>query len=76
MDADQAYNAFVTGCALAGPGVCPLASTGQSPLDVHENIQALLKTAHDAFRMDPSVPVTSGQLRCTLNRLIPIAERN
>ncbi|KAI0758742.1 TAP-like protein-domain-containing protein [Fomes fomentarius] len=63
VDADQTYNAFVTGCTLAGPDVCPLASTGHSPLDVHESIQALFKTAHDAFRMDPSVPVTSGQLR-------------
>lgn len=65
VDADKAYTAFFTGCALAGPDACPFASSDiASPLDVHVNILALLQSAYDAFRAnESSVPVTSGQLR-------------
>ena len=67
-DADKVYEAFFTGCALAGPEGCSIASAGQTPLDVNNNIQQLLQAAHDATRANSSVPVTSGQIRSTLDR--------
>ncbi|KAI0758743.1 alpha/beta-hydrolase [Fomes fomentarius] len=72
VDADQVYNGFVTGCALAGPDACPLASSAESPspLDVHEKVQGLLAAAHDAFRANSSVPISSGQLRLVFRDLI------
>ncbi|EIW56311.1 alpha/beta-hydrolase [Trametes versicolor FP-101664 SS1] len=59
-DADKAYEVFLTGCALAGPQGCPIASAeGQTAADIDATIQALLKQAHDAARRNASVPVTS-----------------
>lgn len=63
-DADKAYEVFLTGCALAGPQGCPIASAeGQTAADIDANIQALLKQAHDAARKNASVPVTSEIIR-------------
>ncbi|KAI0743118.1 TAP-like protein-domain-containing protein [Daedaleopsis nitida] len=62
-DADRLYEAFITGCALAGPEGCAITTKGQTPLDLHESFQAVLKTAHDAAVRDPTVPYTSGTLR-------------
>ena len=67
-DADKVYEAFFTGCALAGPEGCSIASEGQTPLDVNNNIQQLLQAAHDATRANSSVPITSGQIRSRSNR--------
>lgn len=66
-DADKVYEAFFTGCALAGPEGCSIASAGQTPLDVNNNMQQLLQAAHDATRANSSVPVTSGQIRSRSN---------
>ncbi|EIW56290.1 uncharacterized protein TRAVEDRAFT_128279 [Trametes versicolor FP-101664 SS1] len=56
-DADKVYEVFLTGCALAGPQGCPIASAeGQTAADVDATIQALLKQAHDAARRNASVP--------------------
>lgn len=63
-DADKAYEVFLTGCALAGPQGCPIASAeGQTAADIDATIQALLKQAHDAARKNASVPVTSEIIR-------------
>ncbi|KAI0685531.1 Alpha/Beta hydrolase protein [Cerioporus squamosus] len=69
-DADRVYEAFFTGCALSGPSGCPITTTGQTPLDVNDGIQALLQAAHDAFRANASVPVTSGQIRALLRTIM------
>ncbi|KAI0830715.1 TAP-like protein-domain-containing protein [Trametes gibbosa] len=67
VDDDYAYEGFFTGCALAGPEHCSIASAGQTPSEVNGNIQALLQAAHDAtFRGSGPVPVTSGLIRATL----------
>ncbi|KAI0350509.1 hypothetical protein OH77DRAFT_1430975 [Trametes cingulata] len=63
MDIDKVYTAFYTGCALAGPQGCAIASAGQSPSEVNGDIQALLQQAHDVFVKNASVPVTSGLIR-------------
>ena len=60
---DNIYKALITGCALAGPEECAIASEGDTPLDVNDTVQALLKAAHDATRKNSSVPLTSGQIR-------------
>ncbi|KAI0673272.1 TAP-like protein-domain-containing protein [Trametes maxima] len=67
-DADKVYEGFITGCALSGHAGCPIASTdqGQSPEDVDASIQALLQRAHDAARMNSSVPFTSAVIRESL----------
>ncbi|KAI0743109.1 TAP-like protein-domain-containing protein [Daedaleopsis nitida] len=62
-DADRLYEAFITGCALAGPQGCAITTEGQTPLELHASFQAILKTAHDAAVRDPTVPITSGTLR-------------
>ncbi|KAL1943402.1 hypothetical protein VTO73DRAFT_4477 [Trametes versicolor] len=63
-DADKAYEVFLTGCALAGPQGCPIASAeGQTAADIDATIQALLKQAHDAARKNASAPVTSEIIR-------------
>lgn len=62
-DTDKVYEAFVTGCALAGPEGCPIASSNASASDVDANIQALLQDARDAARKDASAPVTSADIR-------------
>lgn len=63
-DADKAYEVFLTGCALAGPQGCPIASAeGQTAADIDATVQALLKQAHDAARRNASVPVTSELIR-------------
>ncbi|KAH9858204.1 TAP-like protein-domain-containing protein [Lenzites betulinus] len=67
VDDDHAFEGFYTGCALAGSEHCAIAAAGQSPLEVNDNIQALLQTAHDVtIRGSGSVPVTSGIIRSTL----------
>ncbi|KAI0369592.1 alpha/beta-hydrolase [Pilatotrama ljubarskyi] len=65
-DADKVYQGFVTGCALAGPSGCAIAQANQSAADVDATIQALLKRAHDAARVNSSVPVTSADIRSAL----------
>ena len=62
-NADDVYEGFVTGCALAGPAACSIASEGQSPADVDKTIQTIFNTAYDAAQKNSSVPLTSGQLR-------------
>nr|VWP01715.1 Guanine nucleotide-binding protein alpha-4 subunit [Ganoderma boninense] len=67
QDADDIYYGLVTGCALAGPAGCALStSQGQSPADVDQTVQTVLRMAHDAARKNSSVPLTSGQLRTAL----------
>ncbi|KAJ8494840.1 hypothetical protein ONZ51_g2091 [Trametes cubensis] len=66
MDADKVYDAFVTGCALAGPDGCSIATQGRTPADVDANIQTLLQRAHDAAHKNSSVPVTSADIRAQL----------
>ncbi len=63
VSVDTIYKALITGCALAGPAGCAAASEGDGPLDVDAKIQALLKTAYDAAHVNPSAPLTSGQIR-------------
>ncbi|KAM5541070.1 hypothetical protein V8D89_005381 [Ganoderma adspersum] len=62
-DSDRVYEGFVTGCALAGSHGCPIASNASSAVEVDKNIQSLLQAAHDAARKDPSVPVSSTDIR-------------
>ena len=62
-NSDDVYDGLVTGCALAGPAGCSIATEGQSPADVDKTIQTILGLAHDAARKNPSAPLTSGQLR-------------
>ena len=64
VDADVDFKAFFTGCALAGPENCALMSAGQTPLEVNDNIQAILKAGRDVWYANASAPLTSGALRC------------
>ncbi|RPD70243.1 hypothetical protein L226DRAFT_514780 [Lentinus tigrinus ALCF2SS1-7] len=66
VSADTIYKGLITGCALAGPAGCAVASEGDGPLDIDAKFQALLKAAYDATRANASVPVTLGQIRTTL----------
>ncbi|KAI0636319.1 TAP-like protein-domain-containing protein [Trametes polyzona] len=67
VDDDHVYEGFYTACALAGAEHCALASPGQSPEDVDNNIQTLLKAARDAtVENNHSVAVTSGLIRSTI----------
>lgn len=64
VDADDVYKGFVTGCALAGPDGCPLSTElGQTPSEVNDIVQGVLKAARDAAIANSSVPLTSGDLR-------------
>ena len=63
-DADKVYNGFITGCFLSGPAGCPIAVNTTSPEEVDQKIQALLQAAHDAAGKDPSVAVSSSDIRC------------
>ena len=63
-DSDLDFKAFFTGCALAGPENCVLASAGQTPLEVNNNIQTILKTGRDVWYANASAPLTSGAIRC------------
>ena len=63
-DSDRVYEGFVTGCALAGSHGCPIAANASSAVEVDKNIQSLLEAAHDAARKDPSVLVSSSDIRC------------
>ena len=67
MDADKVYDAFVTGCALAGPDGCSIATQGQTLANVDADIQALLQRAHDAARKNSFVSVTSADIRGEYN---------
>ena len=65
FDADDVYKGFVTGCALSGPDGCAISTQrNQTPNDVNDIVQGLIKTAHDATLTKPSVMLTSGQIRC------------
>ncbi|KAI0325950.1 alpha/beta-hydrolase [Cubamyces sp. BRFM 1775] len=66
VDADKVYNAFIAGCALAGPDGCSITTQGQTLSNVDADIQALLQRAHDAARKNSSVPVTSADVRAQL----------
>ncbi|KAH9892884.1 alpha/beta-hydrolase [Cubamyces lactineus] len=70
MDADRVYDACVTGCALAGPHGCSIATQGQTPVEVDADIQALLQRAHGAARKNSSVPVTSADVRAQLGSIL------
>ena len=63
VSADTIYKALITGCALTGPNGCAAASEGDGPLDIDAKVQALLKTAYDATKLNASVPLTSGDIR-------------
>ncbi|KAI0633179.1 TAP-like protein-domain-containing protein [Trametes polyzona] len=66
-DSDKVYEGFITGCALAGPSGCPIAtSEGQSAADIDATIQALIRQAHEADRRNASLPVTSQTIRSEL----------
>ncbi|KAI0769262.1 alpha/beta-hydrolase [Trametes elegans] len=66
LDSQKVYDALMTGCALAGPEGCAMASNGSSAADVDKTFQDLLKLAHDAQRVNSSVTVTSGIIRSAL----------
>lgn len=70
VSTDAVYDGLFTGCALAGPSGCVVAANASgnppTPLDVNAVIQSLFETAHDATRKDPTVPITSGELRGAL----------
>ena len=76
VSTDTIYKALVTGCALAGPAGCAPASNGDSPDDVDAKVQALLKAAYDAKKVNASVPLTSGHIRCELSALARRAMHN
>ena len=65
VDADSAYKALITGCALTGPAGCGMASQNDGPLDVDAAVQDILTAAHDAVQrsQDASDLLTSGQIR-------------
>ncbi|KAI0709118.1 hypothetical protein C8Q76DRAFT_742305 [Earliella scabrosa] len=61
--ADANYKGFITGCALAGPEGCAIASEGDGPLEINAKVQSLLKAAYHATRANASFPLTSGLIR-------------
>ena len=64
--ADNVYRGFITGCALSGPAGCPISThPGQTPREVNDIFQSMLKTAHDAALVNASAPITSGEIRST-----------
>ncbi|KAI0673269.1 alpha/beta-hydrolase [Trametes maxima] len=65
-DADKVYEGFVSGCSLAGPEGCPIASQGDSAADVNDTIQALLQLAHDTQLKNSSVSVRSTDVRVAI----------
>ncbi len=64
VSADNIYKALLTGCALTGPRGCAAASEGDGPLEINAKVQTLLTAAYDATKVNASVPVTSGNIRC------------
>ncbi|RPD63511.1 alpha/beta-hydrolase [Lentinus tigrinus ALCF2SS1-6] len=66
VSADTIYKALITGCALTGPSGCAAASEGDGPLDIDFKVQALIKTAYGATKLNASVPITSGDIRIEL----------
>ncbi|KAM5539524.1 hypothetical protein V8D89_006796 [Ganoderma adspersum] len=62
-NSDDVYKGLITGCALAGPDGCALASAGDGPLDVNDHIQDIINAAHSAEAADPSSPITPGIVR-------------
>ncbi|KAI0633182.1 TAP-like protein-domain-containing protein [Trametes polyzona] len=67
VDSDKLYEGFLTGCALAGPDGCSIAtSEGQSAADIDATIQALIQQAHEVDRANASLPVTSEIIRSGL----------
>ncbi|RPD55343.1 alpha/beta-hydrolase [Lentinus tigrinus ALCF2SS1-6] len=66
ISTDTIYKAIITGCALSGPSGCAAASEGDGPLDIDAKLQALMKTAYDATKLNASVPMTSGAIRNVL----------
>ncbi|KAH9851186.1 alpha/beta-hydrolase [Lenzites betulinus] len=70
-DTDKVYTAFLTGCALAGPENCPIAtSENQTAADLDAVVQALIVQAHAAAQKNASVPVTSATIRLALLSLM------
>ncbi|PIL25656.1 hypothetical protein GSI_11406 [Ganoderma sinense ZZ0214-1] len=65
-NSDDVYKGLVTGCALAGPDGCALASTGDGPLDVNDHIQDIFNAAHSAEAANASSPITPGIVRTQL----------
>ena len=66
VDADDVYRTFVIGCALSGPDGCPISTQAdQSPAEVDDIVQAVLKAAHDAAFANSSAPLPSGLIRGT-----------
>ncbi|KAI0820123.1 TAP-like protein-domain-containing protein [Trametes gibbosa] len=64
VDTDKVYEGFLTGCALAGPEGCPIAtSKNQTAADLDAVVQALIVQAHAAARKNASAPVTSATIR-------------
>ncbi|KAI0709174.1 Alpha/Beta hydrolase protein [Earliella scabrosa] len=60
---DDVYKALITACALSGPAGCAIASEGDSPLNIDAKVKALLQAAYDTPSVDPSFPLTSGNIR-------------
>ena len=63
LSADTVYKGLITGCALAGPAGCPVASPGDGPLDIGAKLQVFLKAARDATKANASVPLPLGVIR-------------
>ncbi|RPD63565.1 alpha/beta-hydrolase [Lentinus tigrinus ALCF2SS1-6] len=63
VSVDTIYKALITGCALTGPTGCAAASEGDGALDIDAKVQALLRTAYEAAKVNTSAPLTSGLIR-------------
>ncbi|TBU38003.1 hypothetical protein BD309DRAFT_994732 [Dichomitus squalens] len=68
VDTDAVYRGFVTGCALAGPQGCTIASAGQTPEAVHQTILGVLQAAYgaDVKAGNAGSLITSDQIRAKL----------
>ncbi|EJF61449.1 hypothetical protein DICSQDRAFT_60485 [Dichomitus squalens LYAD-421 SS1] len=68
VDTDAVYRGFVTGCALAGPQGCTIASAGQTPEAVHQTILGVLQAAYgaDVKAGNAGSLITSYQIRAKL----------
>ena len=67
-NADDVYRGFITGCALSGPAGCPIPThPGQTPSEVNDIFQGVLKTAHDTAIVNASALITSGEIRSMLS---------
>ncbi|KAI0820124.1 alpha/beta-hydrolase [Trametes gibbosa] len=76
-DSDKVYEAFLTGCALAGPESCLIATgSNQTAADIDAVVQTLIVEAHDAARKNASVPVTSASIRQALQEVITVPSQS